>query len=46
VALDKDVVVTLTGGGVIVTEAVADLVVSAWLVAVTVAAVSDVTVGA
>ena len=46
VALDKDVVVMLTGGGVTVTDAVADLVGSATLVAVTVAEVLAVTVGA
>ncbi len=49
VALDKDVVVMLTGGGgggVTVTDAVADLVGSATLVAVTVAVVLAVTVGA
>ena len=46
VALDKDVVVMLTRGGVTVTDAVADLVGSATLVAVTVAEVLAVTVGA
>jgi len=50
VALDKDVVVMLTGGGpefeVTVTAAVADLVGSATLVAVTVAVVLTLTVGA
>lgn len=49
VALNKDVVVMLTGGGgggVTVTDAVADLVASATLVAVTEAAVLEVTVGA
>jgi len=46
VAFDKDVVVMTTGGGVTVTDAVADLVGSAMLVAVTVAVVLAVTVGA
>jgi hypoxanthine phosphoribosyltransferase len=46
VAVNKDVVVMLTGGGVTVTAAVADFVASATLVAVTVAAVLEVTVGA
>jgi len=44
--LSKDVVVMLTGGGVTVTDAVADLVGSATLVAVTVAVVVELTVGA
>lgn len=46
VAPDTDVVVMLSGGGVIVTDAVADLVGSAALVAVTVAVVLPLTVGA
>jgi hypothetical protein len=49
VALDKDFVVMLTGvggGGVTVTDAVADLVGSATLVAVTVVVVLALTVGA
>jgi hypothetical protein len=47
VAVDKDEVVTLTGGGAVtVTEAVADLVASAVLIAVTVAVVLALTVGA
>ena len=46
VAFDKDVVEMLTGGGVTVTDAVADLVGSATLVAVTVAVLFPVTVGA
>lgn len=46
VAFDKDVVVMETGGGVTVTDAVADFVVSATLVAVTVVVVFEVTVGA
>lgn len=46
VALGKDVVVMLIGGGVTVTDAVADLVVSATLVAVTVTVVLALTVGA
>jgi hypothetical protein len=46
VAFDKDKVVMLTGGGVIVTDAVDDLVGSATLVAVTVVVVFALTVGA
>lgn len=46
VALDKDVVVMVIGGGVTVTTAVADLVGSATLVAVTVTVVVTLTVGA
>jgi hypothetical protein len=46
VAFDKDEVVMLTGGGVIVTDAVDDLVGSATLVAVTDAAALALTVGA
>jgi hypothetical protein len=46
VALSRDVVMMLTGGGVTVTAAVADFVGLATLVAVTVAAVLVVTAGA
>jgi hypoxanthine phosphoribosyltransferase len=46
VAFDRDVVVMLTGGGVTVTDAVADFAVLATLVAVTVTVVLEVTVGA
>ena len=46
VAADNDVVVRLSGGGVMVTDAVPDLVGSAALVAVTVAVVLALTAGA